>query len=44
MGVAGRRAERLAELQAELGEERVHIAEMDVTRDDATDRLDALIS
>ncbi|MBO7307020.1 MAG: SDR family NAD(P)-dependent oxidoreductase [Alistipes sp.] len=44
VGVAGRRAERLVELQAEFGEERVHIAEMDVTRDDATERLDALIS
>ena len=44
VGVAGRRADRLVELQAEFGEERVHIAEMDVTRDDATERLDALIS
>ena len=44
VGVAGRRAERLVELQAEFGEERVHIAEMDVTREDATERLDALIS
>ena len=44
VGVAGRRADRLRELQNEFGEERVHIAEMDVTREDATERLDALIS
>lgn len=44
VGVAGRRAERLVELQNEVGEERVHIAEMDVTQEDATERLDALIA
>ena len=44
VGVAGRRADRLRELQAEFGEERVCIAEIDVTKEDATERLDALIS
>lgn len=44
VGVAGRRAERLKQLQDEFGEERVHIVEMDVTREDATERLDALIA
>ena len=44
VGVAGRRADRLRELQNEFGEERVHIAEMDVAREDATEHLDALIS
>ena len=44
VGVAGRRAERLVELQQEFGEERVHIAEIDVTQEDATERLDTLIS
>lgn len=44
VGVAGRRADRLKELQGEFGEERVCIAEIDVTKEDATERLDALIS
>ena len=44
VGVAGRRAERLKQLQDEFGEERVHIAEVDVTKEDATERLDALIA
>ena len=44
VGVAGRRVDRLRELQQEFGKERVHIAEIDVTQEDATERLDALIS
>lgn len=44
VGIAGRRVERLKELQQEFGQERVHIAEMDVTTQEATDQLDSLIA
>jgi short-subunit dehydrogenase len=44
VGIAGRRVERLKELQEEFGAERVHIAEMDVTTQEATDQLDSLIA
>ena len=44
VGVAGRRVERLVELQEEFGNEKVHIAEMDVTKECATEQLDSLIS
>lgn len=44
VGIAGRRVERLKELQQEFGQERVHIATMDVTTQGATDQLDSLIA
>lgn len=44
VGIAGRRVERLRALQQELGEDKVYVAEMDVTAEDAPERLDALIS
>ena len=44
LGLAGRRTEKLEALREELGAERVHITELDVTRESATDALDRLIS
>ena len=44
LGLAGRRTEKLETLREELGAERVHITELDVTRESATDALDGLIS
>lgn len=44
VGIAGRRVERLKELQQEFGQERVHIAEMDVTTEEAIAQLDSLIA
>ena len=44
LGLAGRRIEKLEELQQELGAERVHIVRLDVTTKSATDALDRLIS
>lgn len=42
VGVSGRRIEALEAFREEYGE-RVHIKQMDVTQEDATSRLDALI-
>ena len=44
LGLAGRRREKLEALREELGAERVHIAELDVTRESATETLDRLIA
>lgn len=44
VGIAGRRVERLKELQQEFGQERVHIATMDVTTEEAIAQLDSLIA
>lgn len=44
VGIAGRRTERLEELQQEFGQERVHIATMDVTTEEAIAQLDDLIA
>lgn len=44
VGVAGRRVERLCELQQMFGPERIHIAELDVTAEDSTTNLNKLIS
>ena len=43
LGLAGRRTEKLEELQQELGAERVHIARLDVTTESATEALERLI-
>ena len=42
VGVSGRRIEALEAFREEYGE-RVHIKQMDVTQEDATARLDALV-
>lgn len=44
LGIAGRRRDRLEQLATELGKDRVFIAEMDVTHENATQALDALIT
>ena len=44
LGLAGRRVEKLEALREELGAERVHIAELDVTHESATQTLDELIA
>lgn len=43
VGIAGRREERLQDLQGKYGSDRVRYAVMDVIRDDATQVLDALL-
>lgn len=43
LGIAGRRAERLEELVAEFGSERIFTAVMDVREESATEALDSLI-
>ena len=43
LGIAGRRAERLEELVAEFGSERIFTAVMDVREESATEALDTLI-
>ncbi len=43
VGVAGRRTEQLEELRA-MAPDRVYTAELDITRPDATDRLDRLVT
>lgn len=44
LGLAGRREDKLRELQMQLGEERVHITRLDVTHESATESLDELIA
>ena len=44
VGATGRRKDRLDELQAKFGAERVAIREMDVTRGDSVEALDSLIA
>lgn len=44
VGIAGRRVERLKELQQEFGQKRVHITTMDVTTEEAIAQLDSLIA
>ena len=44
LGIAGRRRDRLEQLATELGKDRLFIAEMDVTHENATQALDALIA
>lgn len=44
LGLAGRRTERLEALQQEFGADKIHIARIDVTQEDATSTLDELIS
>lgn len=44
LGLAGRREDKLRELQMQLGEERVHITRLDVTHEGATESLDELIA
>ena len=43
LGLAGRRTERLEALQQEFGADKIHIARLDVTQEDATSTLDELI-
>ena len=44
VGIAGRRVDRLRELQQQLGAERISYRVMDVTEDSATEALDELIA
>ncbi|MBR5132536.1 MAG: SDR family NAD(P)-dependent oxidoreductase [Alistipes sp.] len=44
LGLAGRRVEKLEALRCEFGDERVHIAQLDVTNKSATETLDELIA
>ena len=44
LGLAGRRVEKLEALRCEFGDERVHIAQLDVTKKSATEALDELIA
>lgn len=44
VGIAGRRVERLEEIAAQFGSERVAIAQMDITREDAVAALDSLLA
>lgn len=43
IGIAGRRNERLESIKKDLGE-RVHIMQLDVTKDDAAEKMESLIS
>ena len=44
VGIAARRIERLKTIQDKYGEERVKIIDLDVQKQDATSRLEALIN
>ena len=43
VGIAGRRKERLEEIQRQYGADRVFCAQMDITQDEATGILDKLL-